>query len=114
MSNSIEARTSCFIALGQIHNGTGTCRFLSIHTGEPFTANHFTVLPITDLVVEHPPVGPYINGVDLSDESSVREIKIDHTPDPTTLGTPIIFTTDETDEEDFPVPLLTSPTVQDD
>ena len=48
--------------------------------------------------------------VDLSDESSVREIKIDHTPDPTTQGTPIIFTTNETDEEDFPVPLLTSPT----
>ena len=51
-----------------------------------------------------------LHGVDLSDESPIPEPKIDLTPDPTTLGTPITFTTDETDEEDFPVPILISPT----
>ena len=122
MSNSIEARTLGSIALGQIHNGTRTCRFLSLHTGKPFTANHFTVLPITDLVVEHlnnmakkdkiPTREPIFrpHGENLYDESSIPETKIDLTPDPTTLGTPITITTDETDEEDFPVPILTSPT----
>ena len=53
MSNSMEARTLGSIALGQIHHGTGTCKFLSLHTGKPFTANHFIVLPITNIVVEH-------------------------------------------------------------
>ena len=120
MSNSMEARTLGSIALGQIHNGTGTCRFLSLHTGKLFTANHFTVLPITDLVVKHlnnmaekdktPTREPILrlHGVDLSDEPPIPEPKIGLTPDPITPGTPITFTTDETDEEHFPVPILTS------
>ena len=107
--------------MGQIHNGTGTCKFLSLHTGKPFTANHFTVLPITDVVVEYlnnmakkdrTPTRELIfrlHGVDLSDESPIPELKIKPFPDPTIPGTPITFTTDEADEEDFPT-LLSSPT----
>ena len=94
MSNSMEARTLGSIALGQIHNGTGTCKFLSLRTGKPFTANHFTVLLITDEVVEHlnnmakkdrTPTRERIfrlHGVDLSDESPIPELKISPTTDP--------------------------------
>ena len=53
MSNSMKARNLGSIALGQIHNGTGTCKLLSLHTVRPFTVNYITVLPITDIVVEH-------------------------------------------------------------
>ena len=92
----MEARTLGSIAPGQIHNGTGTCKFLSLHTGKPFTANHFTVLPITDAAVEHlnymakknrtPTREPIfrLHGVDLSDESLIPELKISPAPDPTT------------------------------
>ena len=39
------------------------------------------------------------HGVDLSDESPIPEPKIGLTSDPITLGTPITFTTDETDTD---------------
>ena len=84
--------------------------------------NYFTVLPITDIVVEHfnnmakkdrtstsEPTFR-LHGVDLSNESPIREPKIGPTPDPTTPGTPITFTSDVIDKEDFSVTLLTSPT----
>ena len=51
-----------------------------------------------------------LHDVDLSDESPIPELKFGPTPDPTTPGTPITFTSDEIDEEDFPAPPLTSPT----
>ena len=51
-----------------------------------------------------------LHGVDLSNESPIREPKIGPTPDPTTPGTPITFTSDVIDKEDFSVTLLTSPT----
>ena len=122
MPNSMEARTFGSIALGQIHNGSGTYKFLSLYTGKTFTANRFTVLPITDIAVEHlnnmakkdrtPTREPMsrLHDVDLSDESPIPELKFGPTPDPTTPGTPITFTSDEIDEEDFPAPPLTSPT----
>ena len=37
MSNAMDARTLRSIALGQIHNGAGTCKFFSPHTGKVFT-----------------------------------------------------------------------------
>ena len=51
-----------------------------------------------------------LHGVDLSNESPRPESKIGLPPDPITLRTPITFATDETDEEYFSVPILTSPT----
>ena len=47
MSNAMDARTLGSIALGQIHNEAGTSEIFSVHTGKDFTANHFTVLPMT-------------------------------------------------------------------
>ena len=102
----MDARTLGSIALGQIHNGAGTCKFFSQHTGKVFTANHFTVLPMTDLVVEHlnkmarkdlksPTREPIfrLHGTDLSDSSP--SVKLDDiSPKELTQGLPITVTVD--------------------
>ena len=62
--NSLEASTLGSIAPGQIQNGTGTFRVLSLHTGKPFPANHFTVL------VE---IVEFLNNMDKKDKTHTRE-----------------------------------------
>ena len=117
MSNAMDARTLGSIALGQIHNGVGTCKFFSLHTGKVFTANHFTVLPMTNLVVEHlnkmarkdlkPPAREPVfrlHGTDLSD--SPPSVKLDDfSPKELTQGPPITVPVDETDEDNSPIEL---------
>ena len=82
-----------------------------------FTANHFTVLPMTDLVVEHlnkmvrkdlkPPTREPIfrlHGTDLSD--SPPSVKLDDIPPQELIqGPPITVTVDETDEDNSPIEL---------
>ena len=116
-SNAMDARTLGSIALGQIHNGAGIREFFSLHTGKVFTANHFTVLPMTDLVVKHlnkmarkdlkPPTREplfRVHGTDLSD--SPPSVKLDDfSPKELTQGPPITVTVDETDEDKSPIEL---------
>ena len=117
MSNAMDARTLGSIALGQIHNGAGTCKFFSLHTGKVFTANHFTVLPMTDLVVEHlnkmarkdlkPTTREPIfrlHDTDISDSPPFVKLD-DFSPKELTQGPPITVTVDETDEDNSPIEL---------
>ena len=112
MSNTMDAGTLRSIALGQIYNGAGTCKFFSLHTGKVFT-----VLSMTNLVVVHinkmvrkylkPPTREPIfrlHGTDLSD--SPPSVKLDDiSPQELTQGPPITVTVDETDEDNSPIEL---------
>ena len=64
MSNSMDARTIGAIAIGQLHNGAGICRFYSLLTGKTFTADHFKVLPMNDDIIAR------LNAMALKDKHS--------------------------------------------
>jgi Reverse transcriptase (RNA-dependent DNA polymerase) len=52
MTNGIDARTRTCIYLDSRLNGTGTHTFLTLDTQQVISANHYVVLPITDLVIQ--------------------------------------------------------------
>jgi hypothetical protein len=52
MTNGIDARTRTCIHLDSRLNGTGTHTFLTLDTQQVISANHYVVLPITDLVIQ--------------------------------------------------------------
>jgi hypothetical protein len=52
MINGIDARTRTCIYLDSRLNGTGTHTFPTLDTQQVISANHYVVLPITDLVIQ--------------------------------------------------------------
>jgi Reverse transcriptase (RNA-dependent DNA polymerase) len=52
MTNGNDARTRTCIYLDSRLNGTGTHTFLTLDTQQVISANHYVVLPITDLVIQ--------------------------------------------------------------
>ena len=46
MDNSMAPRTTAFLGIAQVLNGTGTCRFLNLKSLHVLTANHFTHAPM--------------------------------------------------------------------
>ena len=49
-NNTTLPRTDGAIGIGQVPNGTGTCRFIKLSNGEVFSSNHFTHLPMPEEV----------------------------------------------------------------
>jgi predicted metal-dependent HD superfamily phosphohydrolase len=52
MTNGTDARTRTCVYLDSRLNGTGTHTFLTLDTQQVISANHYVVLPITDLVIQ--------------------------------------------------------------
>jgi hypothetical protein len=52
MTNGTDARTGTCVYLNSRLNGTGTHIFLTLDTQQVISANHYVVLPITDLVIQ--------------------------------------------------------------
>jgi len=50
--NTMAARTYGAIGVAQHTNGTGTCGFLALHNGLYYAANHFTLLPMPQEVLD--------------------------------------------------------------
>jgi hypothetical protein len=89
-TNSMTPRTIGAICLGPTGNAQGGYRFMSLLTGKLLYRRSFSVVPVTDLVIDH------VNALGMRDE--VREdLRIETTPNSLTDKTTKSFEDDVTD-----------------
>ena len=92
MDNSMTPRVTAAIAVGQVHNGTGTGIFFSLTTNHTIKANHSTPMPFSSDAIKH------INALALRDHRSPP-----NDPVFTFHGATLKDADDPTDSEDPPV-----------